>query len=414
MTLAGGADQGPQIMARLDTLARWTSQPDGLTRLYLSPEHRAAADEVAGWMREAGLAVRIDPLGTVVGRREGTIAGAPAVLMGSHIDTVRDAGRYDGNLGVVAAIAAAERLGRQAPLPRPIEVLAFGDEEGVRFAGTLRGSRAIAGRLTGRDLAEVDGDGVSVAAALAAFGSDPGAWPSAARAPGEVEAYLELHIEQGPVLEAEGLPVGVVTAIAAALRAGITIEGEAGHAGTVPMAMRRDALAAAAETVLAVEARAVAEGAVGTVGRIEALPGAANVIPGQARLTLDLRAPDPAARDRALAAIEADLAAIAARRGVAARLEVTLRHDGCTCSAPLSAHLARAIAAEGVAVRHLPSGAGHDAMAMAALCPVAMLFVRCKGGISHNPAEAIEAADAGLAARILAEAAAAVAREGLP
>ncbi len=245
---------GPELMARLDQLATFSDDPDRLTRLYLSPAHRQAMDPVMAWMQAAGMTTRIDAVGNVVGRYEADRAGAATVLIGSHIDTVIDAGKYDGNLGVLAGIAAVEALHREGlRLPVAIEVIAFGDEEGVRFPTALTGSRAVAGTLDPNLLDARDRDGVAVREALAAAGCDARAYASCARAPGDVLGYLEVHIEQGPVLEAEGLPLGVVTAINGATRARVQVKGEAGHAGTVPMALRRDALAAAAEMVLAVE-----------------------------------------------------------------------------------------------------------------------------------------------------------------
>jgi allantoate deiminase len=394
---------GPALMARLEALATFSDDPDRLTRLYLSPAHRLAMDQVTAWMRAAGMTARTDAVGNVVGRYEGRRQDAPAVLVGSHIDTVVDAGKYDGNLGVLAGIAAVEALNREGlRLPAAIEVIAFGDEEGVRFPTALIGSRAVAGTLDPNLLDARDRDGMAVREALAAVGCDARDYASCARRREDVLAYLEVHIEQGPVLEAEGLPVGVVTAINGATRARIALEGEAGHAGTVPMALRRDALAAAAEMVLVVEREGVATAdLVATVGQIEVRPGSANVVPGEARFTIDVRAPADATRQAALAVLEASFAAIAERR----RVEITMErfHDApaVTCDPGLIQALAAAVERLGVTPRLLPSGAGHDAIALAALCPVAMLFVRCQGGISHNPAEAIGVEDADLAVRVL-------------
>ena len=394
---------GPALMARLDELATFSDDKDRLTRLYLSPAHRLAMDQVVAWMQAAGMTARIDAVGNVVGRYEASRAGAPAVLIGSHIDTVADAGKYDGNLGVLAGIAAVEALTQaDERLPVAIEVIAFGDEEGVRFPTALTGSRAVAGTLDPDLLYARDADGVTVQKALAEVGGDARAYASCARRPEDVLAYLEVHIEQGPVLEAEGLPAGVVTAINGATRARVVVKGEAGHAGTVPMALRRDALAAAAEMVLVVEREGQATAdLVATVGQIEARPGSANVVPGAARFTIDVRAPADPTRLAALAVLEASFAAIAERR----RVEVTIEpfHDApaVTCDPGLIEALSAAAARAGITPRLLPSGAGHDAIAIAALCPVAMLFVRCRGGISHNPAEAISVEDADLAVRVL-------------
>jgi allantoate deiminase len=321
--------------------------------------------------------------------------------LGSHIDTVRDAGWYDGNFGVLAAIAAVQAAG---DLPYAVEIIAFGDEEGVRFPQTLSGSRAVAGRFDAAALAGLDADGVSMGAALAAFGGDPGGIAAVARNPADVLGYVELHIEQGPVLEAENLAVGVVTAINGASRFAVVVTGDAGHAGTVPMAMRRDALAAAAEMVLAVEAvgRSAPE-LVATVGAISVHPGAPNSVPGRAKFSIDVRAPVDAARHEAVLAITNAFDRIAGSRNV--DLSMTQTHDApaVICAGRLREFLAAAVAANGIPVRYLPSGAGHDAMAVADLCPVAMLFVRCKGGISHTPEESITAEDAQVAVDVLVE-----------
>lgn len=394
---------GERQMVRAAELARHSEQPDGLTRVAYSPEYRAAAELVMGWMREAGMQARLDAVGNVAGRYEAATPGAPCLLMGSHLDTVRNAGRYDGMLGVISAIecvAALQAAGRR--LPFALEILGFVDEEGVRFGTTLLGSRAIAGRLTPADLQAKDASGMTLAEAMRAFGLDPEAVGQAARRPEEILAYAELHIEQGPRLEAEGLAVGAVTAINGYSRFAVRIEGEAGHAGTVPMGLRRDALAAAAECVLAVERIGAAEpNLVATVGRLEALPGAINVIPGEVRFTVDLRAPDDAQRARAVAALEAAFSQVSGRRGVALELALTQQQGVAACAEGLIRRVEAAIAAEGHRVLRLPSGAGHDGMALKGFADIAMIFVRCTRGISHNPAEAITAADAEAGARVL-------------
>lgn len=403
MTATATREDAVRLMARLDDLAAFTEAPGLLTRTYLSAEHKEAAARVADWMRDAGMAVHMDAVATVVGRYEGTDPGARTLLIGSHIDTVRDAGKYDGQLGVLLGISLIDILHRaRVRLPFAIEIMAFGDEEGVRFPGTLRGSAAVAGTLTESELAVLDADGTSVRDALRAFGTDPDAWPAIARRREDVLGFLEVHIEQGPVLEAQNLPVGIVTAIAAANRYKATLTGMAGHAGTVPMRLRQDAMAGAAECILAVERICAARhDLVGTVGRVEALPGAVNVIPGQARFTLDLRGPTAAERDYAWAAVEAEWQGIAARRGLTLAVERTHSHDGCVCTPWLMSAMEGAVNRCGIQPFRLPSGAGHDAMALAPLTGVAMLFVRCKGGISHNPAESITAEDAEVALRVM-------------
>jgi allantoate deiminase len=392
-----------RILARCDALAALSEQPDGLTRVFLSPEQRAANELVLGWMRKAGMSASLDPMGNCVGRYEAATPGAPCLMLGSHLDTVRDAGRYDGMLGVVTAIECVAALAAgNRRLPFAVVVAGFGDEEGVRFGSTLLGSRAIAGTFDAALLDRPGRDGVPLRDALRAFGLDPARVAEAAFAARDVLAYVELHIEQGPVLEAEGLPVGVVTAINGGYRFNVDLTGMAGHAGTVPMRLRRDALAAAAECVLAVEELAIAApDVVGTVGRIEALPGAMNVVPGRVRFSLDVRAPTDAGRAAALAAMRARFEAIAARRNVALALEAVWEARTAPCDAALQDRLAAAVAAEGLVVRRLPSGAGHDGMALIDIAPIGMLFVRCAGGISHNPAEAVDEADVAVGARVL-------------
>ncbi|TNC07801.1 allantoate amidohydrolase [Methylobacterium terricola] len=396
---------GAGVMARLDALARASAEPDALTRLYLTPAHDAAGRQVTGWMEEAGMAVRRDAAATVIGRYEAAFPGAPTLLLGSHIDTVRDAGRYDGNLGVVVAIAAVGALHRAGErLPFAIEVLAFGDEEGVRFPVTLTGSRALAGLIRPDFLEARDADGVSLAQALTAFGGDPAGLAGLARDPAETLGYLEVHIEQGPVLEDADLPVGIVTAIAGASRLVVTVEGRAGHAGTVPMRLRRDALAAAAEMVLAVEAEADATpDLVATVGQIEVPRGAVNVIPALTRFSLDLRSPSDAVRHAALARLRATWDDIAARRGVTVSAQGSYDEPAAACAPGLMDALDAGIVRLGLAPLRLPSGAGHDGLALAGLCPIAMLFVRCAGGLSHSPAESVTEADVDVATRLLVD-----------
>lgn len=404
---SGGAlptsvELGNAIVARCNALAALTEEPGVLTRTYLTPMHKAANDMAAGWMREAGMTTRTDAIGNVIGRYEGARAGARAVIVGSHLDTVRNAGRFDGMLGVVTGIAAVEALHRAGRrLPFAIEVVGFGDEEGSRFDATLIGSRAMAGTLPPAALETTDAEGVTVARALGEFGLDPRRVEEAAKRPEDVLAYLEVHIEQGPVLEKLGLPLGAVTAICGATRRRYRVVGEAGHAGTVPMAGRRDAFAGAAEIALAVEEVARTHGIVATIGRMAVEPGTANVIPGAAAFTLDLRAERDDAQTAALDDLDGRVAAVAMKRGLAVQADTYHDSPACTCDPALMALFERAIARVGQPVTRLPSGAGHDAMAIAAIAPVGMLFLRCKGGISHNPAEDVIAEDVGLAAQAL-------------
>jgi allantoate deiminase len=394
-----------RIMQRCDALARHSELPGGLTRVFLSREMRAATDLVLGWMREAGMQAKLDPIGNVAGRYEGERPGLPCLMLGSHLDTVRDAGRYDGMLGVIGAIECVHALNaaKKRP-PFAIEVIGFGDEEGVRFGTTLLGSRAVAGIFDDSVLKAVDASGRAMADALRDFGLDPTQIPGIARKKGDVLAYAELHIEQGPVLEAEGLPVGVVTAINGFSRLRATLKGVAGHAGTVPMGLRRDALAAAAECILTVER--VAKGnpeLVGTVGRIEAKPGAINVIPGEVMFTIDVRAPKDALRKHAVAGIRAEVEKIAKARQLSVEIENLQEFGSSTCAPWLMDQMDRAVKRKGFPVRRLPSGAGHDGMALAAIADICMLFVRCKGGISHSPLESITKEDAAAGVAVLSD-----------
>ncbi len=394
-------------MAQAETLACFTEDAPRLTRTYLSPEHKAAGDYLIGLMHEAGMQAGFDALGNIVGRYAAADPAAPLVMTGSHQDSVRNAGKYDGLFGILSAIACVKDLHQRGKrLPFTLEVIGFGDEEGVRFAATLIGSKAMAGAFDPAWLAKTDANGVSLAEALRNFGGDPDDLPSVDRRRSKVLAFVESHIEQGPVLLNEGLSLGVVTAIAGATRLKVSVTGLAGHAGTVPMGQRQDALAAGAEMLLAVERYCEAHqgpsGLVGTVGMIEARPGAANVIPQDVSLTVDVRSGDDGARRAAVAAFESEFAAIASRRRVRVEAVPFYSADAAPCHPALQAQLARAIAAQGCTVRHLPSGAGHDAMVFPPLCPTAMLFVRCgNNGISHHPDETMTAEDADLATRAL-------------
>ena len=311
--------QPQRIWDRCEVLGRLSELDGGLTRVFLSAEQRQASDLVLRWMREAGMAAHLDAIGNCVGRYEGERPGLASLMLGSHLDTVRDAGKYDGMLGVISAIECVDALHAAGMrMPFAIEVVGFGDEEGVRFGSTLLGSRAVAGTFDPALLDKTDANGMTMRDALREFGLDPAQIPAIARRPQDVLAYAELHIEQGPVLESEGLATGVVTAINGGNRLNIELTGMAGHAGTVPMGLRRDALAAASECVLAIERIAAATPEiVGTVGRIEALPGAMNVIPGKVRFSVDVRAPTDEKRHAAVTAIRAALDAIAKRRNVA-------------------------------------------------------------------------------------------------
>jgi allantoate deiminase len=397
---------GARAVDRCERLRRppFSETCEGLCRRFLTPAYRATLDQTAIWMREAGMAVRIDGAANLIGRYEAESPGRPALMFGSHLDSVRNGGAFDGALGVMLAIDCVEALsltGRR--LPFAIEVIAFGDEEGSRFPVSMVCSRAVAGALDPATLARLDAQGVSMASAFADFGLDPDAIGQAARRPGDILGFIEAHIEQGPALEAAGEAVGLVTAIAAQRRLRLRWTGRAGHAGTTPMHLRRDPLAAAAQAMTALErhCRADPDGLVGTVGQIAVEPGAFNVIPGQASFSMDVRAQTDSACDGAVDSLLADFKNIADARGLGLEVEPIQSLAASPCDPRLSALLQRAIERETGACLELHSGAGHDAMVMASLCPTAMLFIRCRGGLSHNPDEHVEREDAAVAARVL-------------
>jgi allantoate deiminase len=391
------------VLDRADRLAACTEEPGRLTRRFATPALAQAGDLVLAWMREAGMSARRDAIGNVIGRWEpagfDARSGRGTLLLGSHLDTVRDAGRYDGMLGVLVAVAVVQRVhDAGADLPFAIEVLGFADEEGVRYGTAYLGSSVVAGTFEPAALERRDADGVAMADAIAATGGDVAAVRAARRERSDLLGYVEVHIEQGPVLEAEDLPVGVVTGIAGQTRAEVVFSGVAGHAGTVPMPLRRDALAAAAEWIGAVEERARAvDGLVATVGEIAVGPGASNVIPARAAMSLDVRHLDDGVREAAVGDLRSRAAAIAAARGLDSAWTEVQATGAVACSERLTAALEGAVADAGVRVARLPSGAGHDAAVMARICDVAMLFVRCAGGVSHNPAEAVVAEDVAVA-----------------
>jgi beta-ureidopropionase / N-carbamoyl-L-amino-acid hydrolase len=394
---------GDAIVAMAGELGSLSEDSDGLTCSYLTPTHRATAARIRDFMMAAGLATHVDAVGNVVG----VLAGGPnarRVLTGSHYDTVIDAGKYDGRLGILLPIAVAGSLRRGGiKLPYPLEIIAFADEEGVRFKSTFFGSRAVAGRFDLGDLDSVDANGCTLSDALRTAGHELAAIPAIARDPAQVACFVEIHIEQGPVLLEAALPVGVVTHIAGSVRSAVTVAGLSGHAGTVPMTLRRDAAAAAAEMVLAVESRCRRQpGLVGTVGKLDVPGGAVNVIPGRCEFSIDIRSASDVLRDAAAADISAAIDEIAARRRVEVEQRRLLEAAGVPCAEALQDAWAASIErVTGRPALRLPSGAGHDAMMMASLTEIGMLFVRCgNGGISHHPDEALSAADADIAARV--------------
>lgn len=398
-----------QLVGWLDELGRISDEPERLTRTFLSPAMRRANDRVGVWMREAGLAVREDAVGNLIGRLESARPKTKTLLLGSHLDTVRDAGRFDGALGVLLPIVAlAELRRRKVALPFAVEVLGFSEEEGVRFASAYLGSKGYSGQLEETDLEVRDASGVSVREAMEKWrrgaSTAVAAKQNAARVPRpqDLLGYVEVHIEQGPVLEAQKRPVGVVSAIAGQTRGRITLRGQAGHAGTTPMGLRRDALAGAAEFIRFVESTArLRTPLVATVGTLAVYPGAPNVIPGEAILSLDVRHPRDPARKAALQHLLAEGKAIARRRGLRSTWERTQENGAVACADDLTALLEASVTAVQGDSSRLISGAGHDAVVMAELTPVAMLFVRCRGGLSHHPDEFASPADIAVALRVM-------------
>jgi allantoate deiminase len=391
------------VIERCQYLARCSEEPGAITRPFASEAMRCAHERVNEWMREAGMAVRRDNVGNLRGRFEGT--GETTLLLGSHLDSVRDAGKYDGPLGVTVAIAAVQRLhdaGRR--LPFAIEVLAFADEEGLRFGSTYLGSRAVAGTFETTDLDRPDSDGITMRDAIGAFGGNPLRIDDDKWSGGRLLGYCEVHIEQGPVLETRDLPVGVVSAIAGQERHRILFTGEAAHAGTTPMDKRRDALVAASVFVQAVEDYAGSDdGLVATVGQLDVRPGAANVIPGEVALSLDVRHPDDSVRVIASRRLLEIAAEIGKHRKIGVAVAQISESATVPCSRRLVSTLSRAVQDLGHPVIELASGAGHDAVAMSALTEVGMLFVRCKGGVSHNPAESVKTEDVAVAIDVLSQ-----------
>jgi hydantoinase/carbamoylase family amidase len=372
-------------------LATFNDDPDagGITREVFTPTYERSVEFVSGLMRDVGLDVRRDAFGNLYGRLEGTDPSLPAVRTGSHVDTTLNAGRYDGVVGVLGAIEAVGPL-RDRGLRRAVEIVAFAGEE-PRFASGCIGSRAVMGELSRADLDRlVDRDGVSLAQALAGAGFDPDAIDTALWDPASVHAFVELHIEQGIVLESSGEGIGVVTAIAAPHDLRITLRGAADHAGATPMALRRDALAGAAEAMVELEQLAIGSPSgttVGTVGVMRVRPGAINVVPGEVEFDVDVRDSDAQARQAVVDGLLAAVGELATRRGLTAVVDEIVRDEPGTCAPFILEAADAACASLGVTGRHMISGAYHDALILSRRIPVGMLFVPSAGGISHHPDE---------------------------
>jgi allantoate deiminase len=390
-------------MERIEVLGRISDEAGRLTRTFCSPAMGRANGLVGSWMRGAGMRVREDTIGNVIGHYPGAARHSKILLLGSHLDTVHNAGKFDGPLGVIMAIACVEHLRRnQLRLPFAIEVCGFADEEGVRYQSACLGSRAAAGALADSDLRRKDARGVSMADAIRCFGGQPARLKQARFDADRLLGYVEAHIEQGPVLEDEDVVLGIVTAIAGQSRFQFTFTGRAGHAGTTPMRLRRDALCAAAEFILAVEDYAARKaGLVATVGQIQAEPNASNVIPGTVTLTLDVRHQTDSIRRTAGAQLQKLARKIAAKRRVKASAQLVQQTPSVACASKLSSLLERAAKIHQPRIIRLPSGAGHDAAILAGITPAAMLFIRCKGGISHHPDESVSRQDVRVALAVL-------------
>ncbi|MGB0006219.1 MAG: allantoate amidohydrolase [Candidatus Sulfotelmatobacter sp.] len=385
-------NRAQEVIARCLKLASFTETPGSVRRTFLSPPMRDCHQEIIKWMEPLGAQVSADAAGNLRALYPGAKADGPRLLIGSHLDTVSNAGAYDGILGVVLAVALLEGLqGRH--LPFAIEVIAFSEEEGVRFRTPFIGSRALVGRLDDQLLNMQDAQGITVRKAIGNFGLNPENIPQA-KLGDDALGYLEFHIEQGPVLESLNQPLAAVEAIAGQSRLEFTFVGRANHAGTTPMHLRLDAIAGAAEWIGTVErlAREVPD-LVATVGRIEALPGAANVIAAEARLTLDIRHRTDNVRARAVDDLIRQAHEIAARRGLTVREKVLLSQPAVAMDTFLTGEIEQAILKTGCTPHRMVSGAGHDAMIMAEKVPSAMIFLRTPGGISHDPAESVAVED---------------------
>jgi len=393
-------------MERIESLGKISEDRGQLTRRFGSAAMQQANRLVGSWMRQSGMRVRQDAIGNLIGHYPATLSAprsSKALLIGSHLDTVVNAGKFDGPLGVLVGIACVEWLREtRTELPFAVEVVGFADEEGVRFQSTYLGSRVMAGTLRSEELRLTDAKGITMADAIQNFGGNPRALRAAKLDRKRLLGYVEVHIEQGPVLEDKNLSVGVVTGICGQARYRLRFKGRAGHAGTVPMALRRDALCAAAEFALAVEAEAKrTKGLVATVGMLQLRPGASNVIPGEVSLTLDMRHSHDSIRHRAERRLEGKARRIAHARKVDVSISRVHFADSVACDGRLSRLLEDAIGENQSRIIRLPSGAGHDAAAMADIAPMAMLFVRCKGGISHHPDESVKTQDVAMAISVM-------------
>lgn len=385
-----------EILQRCDQLAAFSDLDWGIERTYLSPQMAQAYELCGQWMTQAGLEVHIDPAGNLIGHVEGREPGLPSLILGSHLDSVTDAGKYDGILGVVTSIAVAQHLiasGAMQELPFALDVVAFGDEEGVRFGATLLGSYALAGGWKDEWLELTDAHGVSMREAFTSFGLDPDRVAEAAYSRDRAVGYLEFHIEQGPILEQRDRALSSVSSIAAASRYIVNVYGDSRHIAT-PYDLRRDALTAAAEMIAAIDNISRDAGVRANVGEITAEPGGVNVIAGKTVFSLDVRAGTNEQRDAVFDEIWQACERICQQRSVQMTKDRIHTADAVICDSALRQCIERGIEqAEGKEAFGLISFPGHDGMAVAELLPIAMMYVRCKGGISHNPEESVRADD---------------------
>ncbi len=380
-----------RVLERCDRLGMLSETPEHLTRTFLSLPMHEVQSLLLEWMREAGLKAHLDAVGNVRGRLEGIRSST--FVVGSHVDTVPDAGRYDGTLGVLLGIEIA-KAASQSRIHHSLEVIAFSEEEGVRFGFPFIGSSAVCGTFDAAWLAKTDGEGITLEESLRNFGLNPLEIPNAKLDLDKLLGYFEIHIEQGPILESLDSPLGVVTGLVGQSRLTLEFGGQAAHAGTTPMNLRRDALTGAAQFVLEVEHLARnTEGLSATVGRLETLPGAGNVIPGKVLLSLDVRHASDVVRLLSTGKLLESAREIADGRNLKCSITQNLEQSAVPCDAALTSRLVGAVLHGGLSVQRLPSGAGHDTMSFAPHGPVSMLFVRSPGGISHNPLEAVLESD---------------------
>lgn len=397
------SERAAEVMRRIHELAAISEEPGVVTRTFGTPAFVRGRELVQSWMQQAGLETRVDNIGNLRGRLACSRPEAQTFVIGSHIDTVVNAGRFDGPLGVLLGLELLAGLkSRQTELPFHLELLAFSDEEGVRFHTTYLGSKVLTGAFEPALLTKTDAAGLSLTDAIRQMGGDPARLPADALPAAQWRGYFEVHIEQGPVLWERQVPVALVTAIAGQRRVELTFRGMAGHAGTVPMPMRQDALAGAAEFVLLAEqfARAHGRSLVATVGKLHLPHAASNVIPGEVTCSLDLRSPDEAELAAAYHELQQQTAVLAARRGLTVAWQLIQQTAPVACDAALNQQLSQAIAQAGHEVLALVSGAGHDAVPVSQVAPATMLFVRCYRGISHNPLENVEPRDLAAALQV--------------